>query len=368
MPPPPASPPSWLRRLTGYCLRHRFDLFGSFGSALAGSLVLAARAADRQARRRHRQPAGQPGLPAPSVAPWVWLLVLAARAAVRADLRPPVLRRPAVAGRAVRPARRRLLLAAAAGRRGPGRPADRPGGQPVDQRRRPGAGPAVLPADPDRQRPAVPHLAGRHGGALTAAHPGGAGHPARARSSSPGCSSRDLFPANWSAQMQAGELVGQVEAAVTGVRVVKGFGQEHREVAELSSRARTLFAERMRVVRLQAKYSSSLTAVPALGQVGVLLVGGWLALHGRITLGTFLAFSTYVGQLVGAGPRRHRAADHRPAGPGRRRAGAGGDRLLARGARPARSAAAAGRPAGPGLRRRRVRLHPVRARCCAGWT
>ena len=51
---------------------------------------------------------------------------------------------------------------------------------------------------------------------------------------------------------EEGELVGQVEAAVTGVRVVKGFGQEQREVLELSSRARTLFAERMRVVRLQA--------------------------------------------------------------------------------------------------------------------
>src|SRR4051794_12758987 len=39
---------------------------------------------------------------------------------------------------------------------------------------------------------------------------------------------RDLFPANWDAQQQAGALVGRVEAAVTGVRVVKGFGQEDR--------------------------------------------------------------------------------------------------------------------------------------------
>jgi ATP-binding cassette, subfamily B, bacterial len=112
-------------------------------------------------------------------------------------------------------------------------------------------------------------------------------------------SRRDLFPANWAAQQQSGELVGHVEAAVTGVRVVKGFGQEAREVAELSRQAGTLFALRMRVVRFQAKYSSSLTAIPALGQLGVLLLGGWLALHGEITIGTFLAFSTYLGQLVG---------------------------------------------------------------------
>ncbi|HEX2905108.1 MAG TPA: ABC transporter ATP-binding protein [Jatrophihabitans sp.] len=111
-------------------------------------------------------------------------------------------------------------------------------------------------------------------------------------------SRRDLFPANWAAQQQAGELVGHVEAAVTGVRVVKGFGQERREVEQLSRLARVLFALRLRVVRLQAKYSSALTAIPALGQLGVLLLGGWLALHGHITIGTFLAFSTYLGQLV----------------------------------------------------------------------
>jgi ATP-binding cassette subfamily B protein len=112
-------------------------------------------------------------------------------------------------------------------------------------------------------------------------------------------SRRDLFPANWDAQQQSGDLVGDVEAAVTGVRVVKGFGQEQREVDQLSRRARRLFASRMRVVRLQAKYTAALTAVPAIGQIGVLLLGGWLALHGQITIGTFLAFSTYLGQLVG---------------------------------------------------------------------
>ncbi|UQX90144.1 ABC transporter ATP-binding protein/permease [Jatrophihabitans telluris] len=112
-------------------------------------------------------------------------------------------------------------------------------------------------------------------------------------------SRRDLFPANWDAQQQAGDLVGQVEGTVTGVRVVKGFGQEQREVQTLQARALRLFGSRMRVVRLQARYSAALSAIPALGQVGVLLLGGWLALHGHITLGTFLAFSTYLGQLVG---------------------------------------------------------------------
>ena len=110
----------------------------------------------------------------------------------------------------------------------------------------------------------------------------------------------ELFPANWDASQQAGVLVGQVEAAVTGVRVVKGFGQEARELDALDEAARRLYASRLRAVRMQARFGPALEAVPAFGQVGVLLLGGLLALHGNISLGTFLAFSGYLVQLVGA--------------------------------------------------------------------
>jgi ATP-binding cassette subfamily B protein len=112
-------------------------------------------------------------------------------------------------------------------------------------------------------------------------------------------SRKRLFPATWAAQQQAGEIAGVVEAAVTGVRVVKGFGQEERELDRLDGEARTLFGLRLRSVRFTSRYNPSLAAVPALGQVGVLLLGGYLAAEGKITLGTFLAFSTYVAQLVG---------------------------------------------------------------------
>jgi ATP-binding cassette subfamily B protein len=107
-----------------------------------------------------------------------------------------------------------------------------------------------------------------------------------------------LFPATWEAQQQAAEVAGIVEAAVTGVRVVKGFGQERRELGKLEAQARQLFASRVRSVKLTSRYSPTLQAVPLLGQVGVLALGGWLAIRGDITLGTFLAFSSYLGQLI----------------------------------------------------------------------
>ncbi|MQA62615.1 MAG: ATP-binding cassette domain-containing protein [Actinophytocola sp.] len=114
-----------------------------------------------------------------------------------------------------------------------------------------------------------------------------------------GISRRRLFPATWSAQQRAADLAQHVEETVTGVRVVKGFGQERREVTKLDRAARTLFAERMRSARLAAVPTATTAALPAAGQVAVLALGGMLALNGEISLGTFLAFAAYVSALIG---------------------------------------------------------------------
>ena len=110
---------------------------------------------------------------------------------------------------------------------------------------------------------------------------------------------RRLFPATWDAQQKTGVLAGVVESAVTGVRVVKGFGQESQEVDKLDRSATSLFASMMRTVRLQARYNPTLGAIPTIGQIGILALGGWMALHGEITIGTFFAFSSYLASFVG---------------------------------------------------------------------
>ena len=75
-------------------------------------------------------------------------------------------------------------------------------------------------------------------------------------------SKKRLFPATWSAQHRAADIAQHVEETVTGVRVVKGFGQEGREVEKLRERARRLFGERMRAARLTSLPTASLAALP----------------------------------------------------------------------------------------------------------
>jgi ATP-binding cassette subfamily B protein len=112
-------------------------------------------------------------------------------------------------------------------------------------------------------------------------------------------SRKRLFPASWHAQQQSGDVAGIVDENIGGVRVVKGFGQEEQEQERLESASSALFGSRLRMIRLTARYNPALSGIPSLGMVGVLALGGWLAIRGEITLGTFLAFSAYLAQMAG---------------------------------------------------------------------
>ncbi len=107
-----------------------------------------------------------------------------------------------------------------------------------------------------------------------------------------------VLPASWDAQQREGEVAQIVDEDVSGVRVVKAFGRETREVHRLADVATLLYGSQLRSVRIQSRYQPILEAVPVLGQVAVLALGGWLTLNGQLTIGTFLAFSTYIAQLM----------------------------------------------------------------------
>ena len=107
-----------------------------------------------------------------------------------------------------------------------------------------------------------------------------------------------VFPATWDGQQREGDVAQIVDKDVNGVHVVKAYAQEARELDRVVGAATKLYGSQMRAVRLQSRYQPLLEAVPGLGQVAVLALGGYLAIRHGISLGTFLAFSTYLTQLV----------------------------------------------------------------------
>jgi ATP-binding cassette, subfamily B, bacterial len=109
---------------------------------------------------------------------------------------------------------------------------------------------------------------------------------------------RQVFPATWDGQQREGDVIQIVDEDVNGVRVVKAFGQEDRELRRVAEASQVVYGSQMRATRLQSRYQPILEAIPTLGQVVILALGGWMAFHHEITLGTFLAFSAYIAMLM----------------------------------------------------------------------
>lgn len=103
-----------------------------------------------------------------------------------------------------------------------------------------------------------------------------------------------LFPISWVVQSRTADVATIVEENVTGARVVKSFAAEHQQLDALALAARRLRWGSIRQVDVRARYAPLMEGLPRLGLAGVLLYGGLLAVDGQVTVGTIVAFSTYV--------------------------------------------------------------------------
>ncbi len=108
-----------------------------------------------------------------------------------------------------------------------------------------------------------------------------------------------MFPLSWIVQGRLAEVATTVEENVTGVRVVKAFAGERRQIDQLARQARGLRWAAVEVVDARARYAPLMENLPRLGMAFTLLYGGYLAIDGEVTVGTIIAFSSYVLLLQG---------------------------------------------------------------------
>ena len=106
-------------------------------------------------------------------------------------------------------------------------------------------------------------------------------------------------PASQEVQQRLAELTAEAEENISGVRVVKAFAQEERQLARFRGAVARVFSQSMVSTRLRAFYNPLIAFLPQLGLAALLLVGGIQAINGRITIGEFVAFYGYVLLLVG---------------------------------------------------------------------
>ena len=99
-------------------------------------------------------------------------------------------------------------------------------------------------------------------------------------------------------QAQFGTLTTHAQENISGVRIVRAYRQEAAEIRRFSILNDEYRRLNMRLVRLYGAMNPSFALLGGLGAVAVLGVGGSLALRGRISVGSFVAFGLYLGMLT----------------------------------------------------------------------
>jgi ATP-binding cassette subfamily B protein len=99
-------------------------------------------------------------------------------------------------------------------------------------------------------------------------------------------------------QDQTGDLTTVIEEMATGVRIIKAFGRSSLLLERFRAEALGLRQTNLEGVRQRAETSSLFNLLPNLNLALVLLVGGWQVSRGDLTLGTLVAFMSYLFMLV----------------------------------------------------------------------
>jgi ATP-binding cassette, subfamily B, multidrug efflux pump len=99
-------------------------------------------------------------------------------------------------------------------------------------------------------------------------------------------------------QAKFSDISSRVQENLAGVRMVRAFAQEEPELRRFETLNKEYIAQNLKLVRIQGLFQPLLEALIGVTFLVVLWAGGYQVLRGRITLGSFIMFNTYMGKLV----------------------------------------------------------------------
>jgi len=94
------------------------------------------------------------------------------------------------------------------------------------------------------------------------------------------------------------DLSDRAQESLAGVRVIKAFVQEEKDLRDFEISSQNCMEKNLAVVKLRAIFGPALDAVTGLSMLLTLIFGGRMVLTGAISIGQFVAFNSYIGMLV----------------------------------------------------------------------
>lgn len=94
------------------------------------------------------------------------------------------------------------------------------------------------------------------------------------------------------------EVTGRLTESLGGIRVIKGFNSEAREVGVFREGAERLFHNVRTTLTAQSTVTALSTLLLGVASVSIMGVGGTMIMNARMTLGDFFAYTLYLGFLI----------------------------------------------------------------------
>ncbi|MCB5258840.1 MAG: ABC transporter ATP-binding protein [Candidatus Cloacimonadaceae bacterium] len=99
-------------------------------------------------------------------------------------------------------------------------------------------------------------------------------------------------------QQAISNINNQLEMSFSGIRIIKAFVSEEKYNRFFDKALAQRFKTEMGVVKLNALLLLIYEYIGYFAQIGVILFGGYMAVKGTISVGTFYMFYTYLGMMI----------------------------------------------------------------------
>ncbi len=100
------------------------------------------------------------------------------------------------------------------------------------------------------------------------------------------------------AQEAFSDLNDKTQESITGIEVIKTFGQQKEDIEDFTNLSSDVVDKNMRVARVDALFDPTITGIFAVSYILSFFFGTKFIIAGEMSIGDMIAFSTYLGLLV----------------------------------------------------------------------
>lgn len=100
------------------------------------------------------------------------------------------------------------------------------------------------------------------------------------------------------AQAAFSDINDKTQESITGIKVIKTFGQEKEDIADFEEKIAHVIEKNRRVNRYDALFDPCITAIIGISYGLTIFLGGHYVMEKTITVGQLVSFISYIGMLV----------------------------------------------------------------------